>query len=184
MVTIAPMNRMSAILALAVVLSCPAQPALARTPWSPQADLPSRLTIHSSRELKKLSPAHGAMLNEALGNLKIGRYKKALALLDDFLELRPNCSRALKARARVLLTLGYLYWTRALVRQAITDAETFLWQEGLDVEMRDLLALCRQLDKRMKRIESARAARKRKGQRTKQRTRKRARKRTRKHTGT
>lgn len=151
---------MKTCIALALALLFASPEARARAPWSPQSYLPQSMIFWGRRQGDGLESKVRSKLDRALAYLDLGQYDKALALLDFVLKTSPMCTTALRARARTLLTLGYLQWRRPMVKQAIEDAETFLWIEYEDVAMRDLLVLLRQLDNRMERIESARRKRK------------------------
>ncbi len=131
----------------------------ARSPWSPQTDTPQYKLIPIPRG-KKLGTEDRANLKRAMENLEAGKYDTALVLLDSVLDTSPHCTSALRARARTLLTLGYLKWKHLLVTQALEDTKKFLWQDYRDMAMRDMLALLKQLHDRMERIDSMKRARK------------------------
>lgn len=157
--TIATMKKSIVISMISGLYLCLAGSAQARSPWLPQSNISQPGSPSSSQQKGQLKPKEHENLSKALNYLDKGKYNKALPLLDSVLEAQAYCTAALRARARTLLTLGYLKWTHPMVQQAIKDTEAFLWIDYNDLAMKDMLALLRQLDKRMKYIDSARKAR-------------------------
>lgn len=128
--------------------------ALARSPWLPQVSSPASAERPggTARISTTGRQAFQAAWTEGRKLLDIGQYRQAQPLLERAIWIDPNHMGVRRARARTLLTLGYLHWNRALVVQALTDVRHARWLSPKEPGLVELTALLSNLLQRMDRI--------------------------------
>jgi tetratricopeptide (TPR) repeat protein len=141
-----------ASLALLGLLS--GDPAVAKSPWLPQVSSPAKAehTGGTARISAIDRQAFQAAWTEGRKLLDLGQYRQAQPLLERAIWIDPNHMAVRRARARTLLTLGYLHWNRALVVQGLIDVRHARWLSPKETGLVELTALLSNLLQRMDRI--------------------------------
>jgi tetratricopeptide (TPR) repeat protein len=145
--------RTAPIASLALLGLLCGDPAAARRPWLPQVSSPgSAERARGTRFAAIDRQAFQSAWTAGRKLLDIGQYRQAQPLLERAIWIDPNHMGVRRARARTLLTLGYLHWNRALVVQALTDVRHARWLSPKETGLVELSALLSNLLQRMDRI--------------------------------
>lgn len=120
-------------------------------PWKPSIHPPAFEAV--GRRRKELDDQQLKLFNQAYREgarlLNQGHYHAALSALARATRLNPDHIGARHQHARALVTLGYLTWNRALVKQAQSDIRHAL---GVQPEDQDLKRLDQLIDGLLQRM--------------------------------
>lgn len=146
--------RSAPIVSLALLGLLSADPAVAKSPWLPQVSSPAKAErAGGTARIRAIDrQAFQTAWTEGRRLLDKGQYRQAQPLLERAIWIDPNHMGVRRARARTLLTLGYLHWNRALVVQALSDVHHARWLSPKETGLVELTALLSNLLQRMDRI--------------------------------
>lgn len=145
---------------VAVGLWCCAETAAAK-PWYPRISKPAGESVaRAPTPVVERTAAFKKALQVGMEFLGRGRYPQAIEALGKAIDLCPACAEARLARARALLTVGYLSWNPEAVHRALADAQAAGEISPGDGEPRMVFQLASELWRRMFRTARAPSSRK------------------------